>query len=115
MAFFRKDGNVGFVSISVAELKALLDEHFPHENRERYLLYPNTLGNLAISSHFVDGPQGPGKYYLGFIDLAKGEVRWANKEGDFPANSFVQDDGEILNGANDDANGPAGDALMKQR
>lgn len=114
MAFFRNDAGA-WVEISVTDLKALLDEQFPAaSNRERYLLYPNELGNLAISTHFVEGPDGPGKYYLGFIDMAKGEVRWANKEGDFPDNTFVRHSGEVLNGPSLEANTSEGEAMIRK-
>lgn len=112
MAFFRADAG-GFVSITVGELKALLEDAFPGDKKERYQLHPNELGNLAISTHAVEGPEGPGRYYLGFVDLPNKVVRFANQEGDFPANSFLRHSGAVLNGGNDDANGPEGVALIK--
>lgn len=114
MAFFRPDAGA-FTGLTVEELRALLDEAFPPTapQRGRYVLYPNELGNLAFASHRIEGPEGPGQYYLGFLDLAARRVRWAAKEGEFPANSFLRHSGEVQNGNNDAANGPEGVALIK--
>lgn len=74
--------------ISLVELERILQTWTlsPNaENQKHYRLFPSKRGNLAISTHVVEGPQGPCGYYIGWIDFSEERLILFSKE--FPGAS----------------------------
>jgi hypothetical protein len=96
-------------------LKSILHKWKDSRVMRRYRLFPNTEGNLAVSTHIVEGPQGPCGYYIGYIDFGRSKYIQFSKE--FPGaeeNTFLRDPLEVLSGDGHEINGPNGEVQTKE-